>query len=77
MVKTGQGSEVTFGLADLDRQLLRWQAIFEFGQRNNKAVATLDLAVSDNIPATWLEAAALPPASPKPLKPIRNRKKHV
>lgn len=77
VAKTGQGSEVTFGLADLDRQLLRWQAIFELGQRNNKAVATLDLAVSDNIPATWLDAGTLPPPPARPLKPSRTRKKHV
>lgn len=77
VVKTGQGSEVTFGLADLERQILRWQAVFEFAQRNNKAIATLDLAVSDNIPATWLEASAVPQSSARPTKPLRPRKKHV
>jgi cell division protein FtsQ len=77
VVRTGQGSEITFGLADIEQQLLRWQAILEAGQRSNKAIASLDLAVSNNIPATWLEASALPPLPAKAGKPFRNRKKHV
>lgn len=77
LVKTGQGNEITFGLADMDQQLLRWLAIFEEGQKMNKAIATLDLAVSNNIPASWLEASAVSPASAKLPKPLRNRKKHV
>lgn len=77
VAKTGQGSEVTFGLTHLDQQILRWQAILELGQVNNKAIATLDLAISSNIPVTWLEASALPQVSTKSGKPLRNRKKHV
>lgn len=76
-VRTGQGSEITFGPRDLDRQLLRWNAIFEEGQKMSKALATLDLAVSNSIPATWIEASAVPQISVKPPKFIRNRKKHV
>jgi cell division septal protein FtsQ len=77
LVTTGQGSEVTFGLADLDQQLRRWHDIFDMGQKLSKAIATLDLAVTNNIPARWLEASAVPPASPKLSKPLRTRKKHV
>jgi cell division septal protein FtsQ len=77
IVTTGQGSEITFGLADLDQQLRRWHDIFDMGQKLSKAVATLDLAVTNNIPARWLEASAVPPASPKLPKPSRTRKKHV
>ena len=77
IVKTGQGGEITFGLAALDQQLLRWQAVFEAGQKLNKAIAALDLAVSNNIPVGWLEASALPPVSPKLPKPLRYKKKHV
>ena len=77
VVKTGQGSEITFGLSGLEQQLLRWQAILEKAQQMNKAIATLDLAVSNNIPATWLEASAVPPAPVKSPKPFRPRKKHV
>jgi cell division septal protein FtsQ len=77
VVKTGQGGEITFGLADLDQQLRRWQAVFEAGQKLNKAIAALDLAVSNNIPVGWLEASTLPPVSVKLPKPLRSRKKHV
>jgi hypothetical protein len=77
VVKTGQGGEITFGLSDMDRQLLRWHAIVREGQRMNKALATLDLAVSDSIPATWLESSAVPQVTVKPSKPLRNKKKHV
>ena len=77
VVTTGQGSEVTFGLADLDQQLRRWRDIFDLGQTMSKAIGTLDLAVTNNIPARWLEASAVPPAAPKSAKPLRLRKKHV
>ena len=77
VVTTGQGSEVTFGLTDLEQQLRRWHAIFELGQKMGKAIATLDLAVTNNIPLRWLEASAVPPAPPKSPKPLRPKKKHV
>jgi len=76
VVTTGQGTEVTFGLNNLDKQLRRWQAIFEAAQKLNKGVAALDLSVSDNIPARCLDASALPPTgTAKPPKPYK--KKHV
>jgi hypothetical protein len=75
--RTSQASDITFGLRDLDRQLLRWHAIFEEGQKMSKALASLDLAVSNSIPATWIEASAVPQVSAKPAKLLRNRKKHV
>jgi hypothetical protein len=77
VVKTARGSEITFGLKEMDRQLLRWQSVFDFGKGINKDIATLDLAVSDSIPATWADASAVPPVSVKLAKPLRNRKKHV
>ena len=77
VVTTGQGSEVTFGLANLEQQLRRWHDIFDMGQKLGKAIATLDLAVTNNIPAQWLEASAVPTAASKLPKPLHNRKKHV
>jgi cell division septal protein FtsQ len=77
LATTSQGSEITFGLADLDRQLRRWHDIFELGQKKSQVVASLDLAVTNNIPARWLDASAVPPESPKSLKPWRSRKNHV
>ena len=77
IVTTGQGSEITFPLKNHEKQLRRWREIFDLGQKVGRAIATLDLAVSNNLPARWLEASLVPPASPKPPKPLRNKKKHV
>lgn len=76
-VTTGQGSEITFGLHEFDRQLRRWREIHDMGQRMNRNLATLDLAVTNNIPARWLEANLVPPAPAKTPKTLRNRKSNV
>jgi aminoglycoside phosphotransferase (APT) family kinase protein len=77
IVRTGQGSEVTFGLNDLDRQVRRWRVIHDLGQRLKRGIATLDLAVSNNIPARWFEASAVPTPAPRLPKTLRNKRKHV
>jgi hypothetical protein len=77
LVTTDQGSEITFGIRDIDQQMRRWREIHDTGQKMGKALSFLDLAVSNNIPARWLEASALPPSTPKLTKPLRNKKKHV
>ncbi len=77
VVSTGQGSEVTFGLTDLEQQLRRWREVFDAGQKISKAIASLDLAVTNNIPARWLEASAVAPGTPRAPKPLRLKKKHV
>jgi len=77
VVTTGQGSEVTFGLQDLDRQLRRWRWIHDEGQRQKRNLVSLDLAVPNNIPARFIEASTLPAPAPKPPKPLRSKKKHV
>lgn len=77
VARTSQGSEVTFGLTGLDQQMLRWQTIIEKGREMNKALATLDLAVSNSIPATWVESSIVSQAGVRLPKPLRTRKKHV
>jgi len=62
---TGQGSEITFGLDNLEQQLQRWREIYDLGQRMNKAIASLDLAVSNNVPVRWMEVVPSPAASPE------------
>jgi hypothetical protein len=74
---TEQASEIIFGMNDLDRQMRRWHTVFELGQQTSNAIATLNLAVTNNIPLRWLEAGAVPPAAPKPAQPLRSKKKHV
>lgn len=77
LVTTGQGSEIIFGLRDHDRQLARWREIFEVGHRAGKHLATLDLAVSNHIPARWVESSSVPQAPVKPVRTANSRKKHV
>jgi len=80
VVTTGQGGVVTFGLQELDHQLRRWRGIFDAGQKLGKAIATLDLAVTDNIPARWLEASEVSRfgiGTPKSPSPSRFKRKHV
>ena len=77
LVRTAQGSEVTFLVRNLDRQMRRWRQIYEHGRQMQRTIATLDLAVSNNIPARWLEASAQVPTAPKTFKPSRPRKKNV
>jgi cell division septal protein FtsQ len=77
VVTNGQGSQVTFGLTDFEQQLRRWHTVFEQVQKTGGAIATLDLAVTNNIPLRWLEASAVPPAPSKSPKPLRPKKKHV
>jgi cell division protein FtsQ len=71
---TGQGGEITFGLNNLEQQLRRWREIYDLGQRMNKAVASLNLAVSNNVPVRWMEAVAVPSASPKTVNPQNTRR---
>lgn len=77
VLTTGQGSEITLSLTDFDQQLRRWRDIFEMGQKLGKSIASLDLAISNNIPATWLAASGAPPAPPKVFKSTRTRKRNV
>jgi len=77
IVTTGQGSEVTFGLQDLDRQLRRWRGIHDECQRLKRNIVSLGLDVPNNIPLRWLEASASLAPVPKLPKPLRSKKKHV
>lgn len=74
---TAQGSSITFGADNIDQQLLRWREIYEQGMHHNMVIASLDLAVSNNIPARWIEANLVPPSTRKAPKPTRTKKKNV
>ncbi len=77
-VTTGQGSRVTFATSLAPEvQLRRWRSIHELGVRNNKAIATLDLSITNHLPALWVEAGAVPAPSPKAAKPTRPKKNDV
>ncbi|MGA2854548.1 MAG: FtsQ-type POTRA domain-containing protein [Verrucomicrobiota bacterium] len=65
VVTTGQGGEITFGLQNLEQQLRRWRVIYDLGRRNNRDIASADLAVTNNVPVRWMQAGAAPVAAPK------------
>lgn len=75
-VTTGQGSVVTFSARDVDRQLRRWREIFDRGQKMNLAIASVDLAVPNNVPVRWLAVNAIAPIAPKS-KPVSKGKRNV
>ncbi|MGO8837476.1 MAG: cell division protein FtsQ/DivIB [Limisphaerales bacterium] len=77
VVTTDQGGEITFGLDHLEQQLRRWREIYDWGQRLNKTVSSLNLAVSNNVPVRWMEAVAAPSVAPKPVNPAHIRRKNV
>jgi cell division septal protein FtsQ len=77
VVTTMQGSEITFGLQDPDRQLRRWRQIYDWGFRQGKNIATLDLSLENDIPVNWVMANAVPETNPKPVKPAKPRRKNV
>ncbi|HLZ54291.1 MAG TPA: FtsQ-type POTRA domain-containing protein, partial [Verrucomicrobiae bacterium] len=77
LATTEQGSEITFGLDNLDQQLRRWREIYDLGQRMNRAIAALNLAVSNNVPVRWVEAVAVPATLPRPNNPPPVRRKNV
>jgi cell division septal protein FtsQ len=74
---TGQGSEVTFSLDNLEHQMRRWQQIYNFGLQQQKTIATADLAVENNVPVRWMMASAAPVVTPKAVKPLKLRRKNV
>jgi cell division septal protein FtsQ len=79
VVTTAQGSEITFALENIDQQMRRWRQIHDLGQRTHRNVASIDLAVSNNVPVRWLEAKVVPPPAklPKPPKTNRSPKRNV
>ena len=54
-VRTWQGTQVTVGLYGLDRQLLRWRLIFDYGKQHRRVPASIDLSIHNNLPVRWHE----------------------
>jgi cell division protein FtsQ len=77
VVTTEQGGEITFGLPNLEQQLRRWREIYDLGRRNNKAIASADLAVANNVPVRWMEANTAPAVPPKNSTSVNTRGKNV
>lgn len=74
---TSQGARVTFSLDRFDVQLRRWRDIYNLGQEEGKAIATLDLSISNHLPVRWMAAGALPPLPGPHVKPNTQKRKNV
>lgn len=74
---TGQGSEITFALDQLEQQLARWRKIYDWGQTMSKTIASADLAVSNNVPVRWMASAVVPATPPKNPNPNKTRRRNV
>jgi cell division protein FtsQ len=72
-------TEITFAPDNFARQLARLQTTLEYARRQNRMLATLDLAVGNYVPARWIEPSTNAPAAPSIILPQNstNRKKHV
>ena len=73
---TGQGAEITFGLENLEQQLGRWRKIYDLGHEQEQAIASVDLAVSNNVPGS-LDGNRLPCRRTQKFQPCKNRRKNV
>jgi len=76
-VTTAQGSVVTLGEGNFERQLQRWREIYDAGVRQGWTIASLDLAVTNNIPVRWVQGGPLPSQPPPGGKPQRRVNKHA
>lgn len=77
VVTTARGSVITFGLENLPQQLARWREIYDLGRQMNKSIATLDLAVANNVPVHWMEMVSAPAATPQNINSGNLRRKNV
>ena len=56
-VVTWQGGRMTLALHGLDRQLSRWRQIHDLGRQYQRAIATADLSIKNNLPVKWALAS--------------------
>ena len=65
VVRTAQGSRITFGLQDPARPLARWRQVHDFAAHRGQVIKTLDLSLTNNVPAVLQQREAVQsPASP-------------
>jgi len=77
-VTTATGGEITFAAhRDFDTQLRRWRAVQDVATQQGKVISTLDVSISQNLPARWVEASTVPVPPAKPAKPAPYRRKNA
>jgi cell division septal protein FtsQ len=74
---TSQGAQITFSLDQFDLQLRRWREISDQYRQWGKAITSLDLSVSNNLPVRWMAAGGMPPLPHQTAKPVKTKRKNV
>lgn len=74
---TSQGARITFALNQFDVQLRRWRAVYNHGQAEGKAIAALDISISNHLPVRWVASNTVPPLLNQFVKPNKPKRKNV
>jgi cell division septal protein FtsQ len=74
---TSQGARITFSLGQFDVQLRRWRDIYDHGQEEGKAIATLDISISNHLPVRWVDGNSVRPLLHQFVKPNKPKRKNV
>jgi cell division septal protein FtsQ len=74
---TSQGAHITFALNQFDVQLRRWRAVYNHGQAEGKAIAALDISISNHLPVRWVAGNTVPPLLNQFVKPNKPKRKNV
>jgi hypothetical protein len=77
LVTTEQGNEVSFAYDAFEQQFIRWRQIQHLARTRNQSVASLDLVVTNFVPAVWTEMTNGAPAAVRVPTPSPYRKKNV
>lgn len=77
LVNTEQGNDVTFAYDNFDMQLARWAGVHDFAAVRSRSIASLDLAVSNYVPALWIDLTNTQPALVRPSQTSPYRKRNV
>jgi hypothetical protein len=77
LVVTEQDNEISFAYNGFDTQLARWRKIHDFGSGRGRVLASLDLAVTNYVPALWLDLTNAAPPIARPVQSSPYRKRNV
>ena len=77
LVVTEQGSEISFPHREFEPLLARWKRVHDFGLQNRLAIASLDLVVTNYVPAQWHGLTNGAPPAVRLTEPSPYRKRHV
>lgn len=71
-----QGPQLVFATNGFPRQMRRWRSIHDLTTQAGRELAWLDLSVTNNLPARWVESTNSPSSVPA-IRPQPPRRRHV